>query len=376
MIKKYHKKKLQKKLWDKIGAFKQSNKSILLMITSILGLIGITIILLTTNFTEIIEFFTNTTTTLVIIFILIQIALMTTLTLRWATIIKSQGHKKINLFRLNKYRIAGQAISFLTPTAKMGGEGVKTRLMSKRESLPYGKSLSTIVLDNSIDMTTSGFFFLIGAIIVLISINTGLATKIFLSTLVVLFIAVLAILNYRLFKGKTMIYGLANKIGIFKIKKIKKLKKEFKKFDEYLHDFYKKDKKYFFYTVALSFTSWILMFLEYYIAGRMLGINFSIWMIFLIVTLVGIAYLLPIPMALGTLEAGQISAFAILSLSSAAAVGLSFIIRAKDMLIAFWGIGILSFYGFDINKSLAKTGIGDEINEISKNTKTKKIKIK
>ena len=89
-------------------------------------------------------------------------------------------------------------------------------------------------------------------------------------------------------------------------------------------------------------------------------------MIFLIVTLVGIAYLLPIPMALGTLEAGQISAFAILSLSTAAAVGMSFIIRAKDMLIAFWGVGILSFYGFDINKSLSKQGIGDEENDTQK----------
>lgn len=338
----------------------------MLIITSILGLIAVTSILLTTDFREIITFFANTTTILVLLFILIQVLLLLTHTTRWAMILKSQGHKKINLFRLTKYRVAGQAISFFTPTARMGGEGVKTRLMSKRESLPYSKSISSVALDNSIDLTTSGFFFLIGAIIVILTIKTGIATKIFLSTLVILFIAVLAVLNYRLFKGKTMIYGLATKIGLFKIKRINKLKKEFKKFDEYMHDFYKKDRKYFFYTIGLSFLTWILMFLEYYIAGRMLGINFSIWMIFLIVTLVGIAYLLPIPMALGTLEAGQISAFAILSLSTAAAVGMSFIIRAKDMLIAFWGVGILSFYGFDINKSLSKEGIGDEENDTQK----------
>ncbi len=330
------------------------------MITSILGLIGITTIILTTNFNEIITFFSSTTPLLVLSFLLIQISLMIVLTCRWATVLKAQGHKKINFYRLNKYRIAGQAVSFFTPTAKMGGEGIKTRIMSKRESLPYSHALSSVVLDNAIDLTTSGFFFFIGSIIVILSINTGLATNIFLGTLLVLFIITLGTFNYRLFKGKTILYGFANKIGLFKLKKLKKLKQEFKKFDEYLHDFYKQDKKYFYQTITLSFLSWILMFLEYYIAGRMLGLNFSLWMIFLIVTLVGIAYLIPVPMALGTLEAGQLSAFAILGISTAAGLGLSFIIRAKDMLIAFWGVGILSFYGFDINKSLQKEGFGDE----------------
>jgi len=345
---------------DKQGKIKQETKSIFLIIISLLGLIGLGFILFTTNFAQIINFFRNTTTILFVSFILIQIGLMIVLTLRWATILKSQGHKNINLFRLNKYRVAGQAISFFTPTAKMGGEGVKTRLMSKREKLSYRDAFSSVLLDNVVDLTASGFFFFIGATIVMISINTGLTTKIFLATLVLVLLVLLALFNYRLFKGKTMVYGLAKKVGLFKIKTLNKIKHEFKKFDENLHCFYKKDKTYFFYALALSFISWILMFFEYYVAGRMLGLNFSIWMIFLIVTLVGIAYLIPVPMALGTLEAGQISAFSILSISSAAAIGLSFIIRAKDMLISFWGVGILSFYGFNINKSLKKAGIGDE----------------
>ncbi len=345
---------------DKTGKITQSSRSIFLLITSLLGLIGLGFILYTTNFANIIDFFRNTTATLFVSFILIQIGLMVVLTLRWATILKSQGHKNVNLFRLNKYRIAGQAISFFTPTAKMGGEGIKTRLMAKRESLTYSDALSSVVLDNVVDLTASGFFFFIGAAIVMISINTGIATKIFLAILVLILLGLLALFNYRLLKGKTIIYGLAKRLGLFKIKTINKIKTELQKFDDKLHLFYKQDKTYFFYAIILSFISWVLMFLEYYVAGRMLGLNFSIWMIFLIVTLVGIAYLVPVPMALGTLEAGQLSAFSILSISSAAALGLSFIIRAKDMLISFWGVGILSFYGFNINKSLKKAGFGDE----------------
>lgn len=344
---------------DKKGRIK-TNKSILLMIISIIGLIAMGGILLNTNFTEIITFFSNTTFLLVALFIAVQIALMVVLTTRWAVILRAQGHKNINLFRLNKYRVAGQSVSFFTPVAKIGGEGTKIRLMAKRESLPRVDALSSVVLDNAVDLTASGFFFFIGAIIVIMTIKAELATKIFLGGIMFALLLLLALFNYRLFKGKTLIYGFAQKIGLFKIKKIKRLKKSFKKFDDQLHDLYRKDKKYFFYTMVLSFISWILMFLEYYLAGRMLGINFSLWMIFLIVTLVGIAYLIPVPMALGTLEAGQVSAFVLVGLSAAAGVGMSFIIRAKDMLIALWGVGILSFYGFNINKSLSKPGIGDE----------------
>ena len=358
MVKKI-KTRIFEKFWDKLGSINLGNKSWVLLITSVLGLSAMFFLVLTTDINEIFEFFSNTTTVLVVLFVLIQVGLMFVLTLRWGLILKSQGHKNVSLFRLNKYRVAGQSVSFFTPAAKMGGEGIKTRIMAKRESLSYSKALSSVVLDNVVDLTASGFFFFIGAIIVL-SMNTGLATKVFLGSLVLIFGFVLILFNYRLFKGKSLIHSIAKRFGLFKIKKVKVIEKEFKKFDNYLHDFYKKDKKYFFYTIGLSFISWVLMFLEYYVAGRMLGFKFSVWMIFLIVTLVGIAYLIPIPMALGTLEAGQISAFSILSISSAAAIGLSFIIRAKDMLIAFWGVGILSFYGFDVNKSLSKAGIGDE----------------
>ena len=351
---------VRKRFFNLFERIRRSNKSITLMVFSILGLVGLIFILLNTDFGELFVFFQNTTIYLVVFFILIQVSLMVVLTSRWAVILKSQGHRNINLFRLNKYRVAGQSISFFTPTARIGGEGVKTRIMAKRESLKYGRALSSVVLDNAVDLTASGFFFFIGALIVIASISGEFATKIFLGFLVLLFVFALGLFNYRLFKGKPLIHSFAKRVGLFKIKRIRRLELDIKKFDRDLHEFYRRDKRYFFYAIGLSFLSWVLMFLEYYVAGRMFGLNFSLWMIFLIVTLVGIAYLLPVPMALGTLEAGQLSAFIILSLNTAAGIGLSLIIRAKDLLIALWGIGIISFYGFDVNKSLEKSGFGDD----------------
>ncbi|MCC7574892.1 flippase-like domain-containing protein [Candidatus Woesearchaeota archaeon] len=359
------KKKLKTKknyeLINKLSQFNKTKRPLSIVIFALLGVVGLTIILLKSDFNEILGFLRNTTMILIIFYLLIQVLLMLVLTMRWAVILESQGHRRINLFRLNKYRVVGQAVSFLTPTAKMGGEGIKTRIMSKRESIPYSKALSSTFIDNSVDLTASGLFFLIGTIIILLSINVGFKTKMFLGCLIFLFLFFLGVFNYRLFKGKPMMHGLAKRFGLFKIKMIKDFEHEIKKFDEYLHEFYRKDKKHFYYAILLSLISWILMFFEYYVAGRMLGFNFSAWMIFLIVTLVGLAYLIPTPMALGTLEAGQISAFSILNISSAAGIGLSFIVRAKDMLIAFWGVGIMSFYGFNPNNALEKAGFGDEV---------------
>lgn len=342
--------------------FRRRRKSLILIFSSLVGLLGLFFILVNTDFEALVVFFSNATLGLVFLFIFIQFCLFFVLTLRWAVILKAQGFCNINLFRLNKYRVAGNAVSFCTPTAKIGGDSVKTKLMSEREDIPYSRALSSVMVDNSVDFTTSGLFFFIGALIILFSINVDLVTRFFFGGLILLFVLFLGFFNYRLFRGKSGLFKLATRFGLFKFRFVRSLKKEIRKFDSYYLGFYKNSRKSFFYAVFLSLFSWVLMFFEYYVAGLLLGLNLSVWMIFLIVTLVGIAYLIPIPMALGTLEAGQISAFRLLGINPSAGVGLSFIIRAKDLLLAFWGIGILSFYGFNFTRALEKKGI-DEVEE-------------
>jgi uncharacterized membrane protein YbhN (UPF0104 family) len=92
------------------------------------------------------------------------------------------------------------------------------------------------------------------------------------------------------------------------------------------------------------------MFFEYKFATTLLGINVGVIEIFFIVSFIGMAILFPIPMAIGALEAGQISAFAIIGLQASAGIALAFLVRAKDIVTALIGMILLAFYGFHVPK--------------------------
>ena len=96
------------------------------------------------------------------------------------------------------------------------------------------------------------------------------------------------------------------------------------------------------------------MFIEYKLATMLLGINVGVVEIFFIVTFVGVALLFPIPMAVGVLEAGQLSAFALINLPANAGIALAFLVRMKDIIWAIIGIILLATYGFHVVKVVEK----------------------
>jgi hypothetical protein len=75
----------------------------------------------------------------------------------------------------------------------------------------------------------------------------------------------------------------------------------------------------------------------------MLNIHVPISIVFIVFSVVGIAFLVPVPMGLGSLEVFQASLFSILGLGSAAGVGLAMITRARDLLWVLVGV-IFSLY--------------------------------
>ena len=70
--------------------------------------------------------------------------------------------------------------------------------------------------------------------------------------------------------------------------------------------------------------------------------------VFLVIAGVAVAYAMPLPGALGVLEAFQISVFKFINLNSAYAVVVSIVIRLKDVLWAIIGLLLFSYYGVRI----------------------------
>jgi glycosyltransferase 2 family protein len=96
-------------------------------------------------------------------YLLISISIFFGFVFRWYLIIKCHNYN-ISLFKLFNYRVAGFAISYLTPSARVGGEPIRTYFLVKNK-IPFEKAMSSVVIDKSLELTANAVMTVIGAII-------------------------------------------------------------------------------------------------------------------------------------------------------------------------------------------------------------------
>ena len=81
------------------------------------------------------------------------------------------------------------------------------------------------------------------------------------------------------------------------------------------------------------------MVIEFFCITRFLEIHLSFWQTIAAWTAGWLAFLVPVPGGLGALEASQVFAFGVFGISAVSAIGVTLLIRARDLLIG--GLGLL-----------------------------------
>jgi hypothetical protein len=91
--------------------------------------------------------------------------------------------------------------------------------------------------------------------------------------------------------------------------------------------------------VCASLAAGAGMVTEYALITSFLGINLHGWQTLAAWTTSWLAFLVPLPGGLGALEASQVFTLGAFEISSALAIGVTLLIRARDLLIG--GLGLL-----------------------------------
>lgn len=301
---------------------------------------------------KIATYFRSFSLPLLALYLAVSFTIMLLLVLRWKLILKSQGHN-ISLLHLFSYTLSGFSVSYLTPTKKVGGEPLRAYLLHKHSRVPLHQGASSVFIDEVLEFIGDMFFALVGFIILATQFSISLRTQMLLLAILIFWLVVLIRFIYYSVHGKGTISPWielfrADRIGfVNKIKqKIKKMETWNVKFFEHGSDFY--------IATAISVSLWLLMFVEYKVALNLLGYNPSIKEIFLILSFVSIAYLMPVPAAIGVLEALQVWIFSLLGLDLTTAIALSFLIRARDLLWTAIGLAYLYGHGASILGSYFK----------------------
>lgn len=314
------------------------------------GIIALYFILKEHGVKEIFDTYKNFDPVTLLLYALSVLVILLLLNWRWDVVLKSRNIA-IPFRKLFIYRIIGMSINFLTPGPRVGGEATQSSMLTKHD-INFTEGLTTVMIDKIIDITTSGILFLIGITLVGLKHSFVGSFGWVLLTLGLIFVVLVVIFYYMMLTSNHFFLRLFHIIRLDKVqsKTLIKIERKIEEMELMMIEFYKHNKKAFMKTLGISFLSWVAMFFEYKFAAQLLGFNIGIIEIFFIVSFVGMAMLFPIPMAIGVLEAGQVSAFAIIGLPASAGVALAFLVRMKDLITAIIGMILLALYGFHVHK--------------------------
>ncbi len=261
---------------------------------------------------------------------------------RWKTILKSQGYN-IPVLKVLEYYISGNSISFLMPMVIFGGEIFRGYDLKDKYSMPWSKSIASVIIDRILEITIYSIIIILGVIFFICRANfpsKEMGLIIFL--IVFIIIVLMAIFYFRSFRKKSIIpffFKKKNGTNSTNPETVVEIEKEILKY------FRPKEKTMwegFGFTVlsetALLFRT-ILLILFF---GKSIGILSAVS----ILGFSSIATLLPIPAAIGSHEAVQTFVFTGLGLGAGAATAFTMILRGADLVVALFGVVFLFRFGF------------------------------
>ncbi len=292
-------------------------------------------------------------------FLLVSFLLDIVLAWRWQTILKYHGHK-LPFWTCFRYRLMGYAVSYITPSAHVGGEPVRA-MMLRKHNIPTADAFSSVILDKTLEITADIFFGAIGMLMVLISFRVPSATYGLMFVAFIITVVLVVKFFKKLKNEERMFVALATKLGLMRFKFSQRVVKKLDEIEASMSSFMSSSLRGFIYALLMSGLLWSLMFFEYWIALKMIGYNANIVEIFLVGVFIGISYIIPVPGALGVLEGGQVSLFQLLGKGASIGIVFGLVIRGRDMLKTLLGLWLLSHSGVNfLNLFFSKNKNGNQ----------------
>jgi uncharacterized protein (TIRG00374 family) len=270
------------------------------------------------------------------------------LALRWH-IITHASNISVKYPTQLSYQLARFAVSFVTPGPRVGGDAVAAGLLTRHKNgknkARFSDALSTLALDRAVEVQTFSVLFFFGVLYFSVTGSLPVGVQVPLILISVAYLALAGLVAAGFARGKFFLTGLVKRFA-----KQRKTVLAAENFERSVMRFYRAQPRAFLLATGVSAVAWLVSLVEYTAALRLLGFSMPLWGVFIVFSFVGFAYLVPIPLALGSLETAQATAFSLVGLPSVGGLLLAFLIRARDGTLALIGFLILASNGFNYKK--------------------------
>lgn len=261
---------------------------------------------------------------------------------RWKAILDGYG-AVVGFWPLLRIQLAGFAVSFVTPSARYGGEPLRIYMLKKDHEIDYKTGTVSVILDKYIEYLGAVVFGVIGLILLLFAPSMPNNIKWVLFALLAISVVGMTFIYHRFIAEKGFFYPLFNLF--LSEKRIAKMSNTLKDVDAKMSHFMIHQKKAFFLSFMFYILSAITFITEFQFLLLSIGVSTTFLERILMTIVVGVAGLIPSPMALGSMEAGQAGLFKIIKGNAGIGIFLSLAEKVKMILISAVGFIIIMLSG-------------------------------
>ena len=269
----------------------------------------------------------------------INIAILCLFSSRWWLILRNQGYR-LPYFSLVGYRLAAFGVTYFTPGPQLGGEPLQVYLLHRRQRVPLDTAVSSVTLDKLLELLANFTFLLLGVSTVLASGYWSGPGRFQAVIGAVLLLAGPAGYLLALYWGKHPVSWMLARIT--RLAGRGRLWAKFQALsaaaETQAAEFCRQHPAALLKAMLLSALVWVGLIAEFGLALRFFGLDLDLSQVVVVLTAARVAFLLPVPAGLGALEAGQVLAMQALGINPAVGIGLSLLIRSRD--IIFGGLGL------------------------------------
>jgi uncharacterized membrane protein YbhN (UPF0104 family) len=287
-------------------------------------------------------------------FVLISLINFGLYSLRWQLILNHHTGKDVNLsfWRMYKHRMAGFAVSYLTPFAQIGGEPVRIGMLIS-DKVDSKKATSSVTLDIAIELIAYISFIVAGIVLAIISGLSSGKSLIFIGIGLVVVLTILTAFLFEVAKGGGCISKLLSIKFFAHFKIIKKVRSWIAQMENMMCALLHTKKSFLFLIALLAIVAISFRVVEVFYIAYFFGVELSFAQAFLASTLPGIALLLPVPAGLGFFEGGFSGLFVLLGIPLSA-VAFALVIRMRDIIFITFGCAHILRHGRHVVQDVIK----------------------
>jgi uncharacterized protein (TIRG00374 family) len=269
---------------------------------------------------------------------MVNILIYMLITLRWWLVIHAQ-RKSIPYLPLVLVRIAVFGISYFTLGPQVGGEPLQVLYLQRNYGMTYTRATSTVLMDKLLEFLANFFLLVFGLAAVL---QAGVLSTNGSKPLVSL-IPLAALLAWPPIHIMLMMRGIHPIGAVLRAISSRFGNPKWLRFliasERMAGVFCQRYPRALLLATGVSLAASAAMVGEYALITSFLGIGLHGWQTLAAWTTSWLAFLVPVPGGLGALEAGQVFTLGVFEVSAAFALGVAFLIRARDLLIG--GLGLV-----------------------------------